>query len=396
MPAARIRELPPYLFARIDDIKQEALAAGIDVIDLGIGDPDLSPPEPVIDALIRGVRKDGAHHYSSYAGLPRLRRAFSEWFEHRFGVPVDPDREVLPLIGSKEGIGHIYLSQVDPGDEVLIPDPGYPVYAAGAVLAGAIPRYFPLRRENSYLPAVADLEGMVSPRTRMMWLNYPSNPTAVLADRTSFEEAARFARDRGLLICHDMAYSEITFDGARSVSFLEIDGGKDVCVEFHSLSKTFCMPGWRVGFAVGNAGAIGALAKVKTNLDSGIFIPLQEAAVTALEECGDDVLRIGAVFEKRRNLFVSGLAGAGWDVPLPPSTFYVWAPIPAGYDSMGFCTHLLREAGIVCTPGTGFGKQGEGFVRMSLTVPDERLEEAVARLRGIGIVYKEQEVLRVL
>jgi len=385
----RIEALPPYLFAAIDEIKGDALRAGIDVIDLGVGDPDLSPPPAVIEALARSVRADGAHHYSSYTGVPELRRAFAEWFEKRFRVSLDPDREVLPLLGSKEGIGHMFPAAVNPGDEVLIPDPGYPVYTAGAILAGATPRYFPLRENRGFLPDIEELANLVSPKTKMLWLNYPSNPTAAMASRDDFETLAAFARDRGMLVCHDMAYSEIVFDGARSPSFLENADGMKVGVEFHSLSKTFCMPGWRVGFAAGNADAIALLAKVKTNLDSGIFIPVQEAAIVALRDCDSDRERIRRVFESRRNRFVGRLRKAGWNVPLPPSTFYLWTPVPDGHDSMEFCTFLLREAGIVCTPGVGFGPHGEGFVRMSMTVPEARLDEAVSRIEGLSITEGE-------
>lgn len=385
--AARIQQLPPYLFARIDEIKQRAIASGVDIIDLGVGDPDLSPPRPVIDSLMWAAEDKDAHHYSSYVGIPELRDAFAKWFKKRFDVTVDPECEVLPLLGSKEGIGHIFLSHVDPGDEVLIPDPGYPVYTAGTILAGAFPRYFRLRSENDYLPDMDELEGLVSYNTRMLWLNYPSNPTTALANMETFQQAVQFAENHGILVCHDMAYSEITFDGKAAISFLQSAGGKEVGVEFHSLSKTFCMPGWRVGFAVGNAEVIKALAKVKTNLDSGIFIPVQKAAITALLECEEDAKKLCDVFKARRNRFVGGLRDIGWNIPFPQSTFYVWAKIPSEYDSMEFCTLLLEKSGIVCTPGVGFGSFGEGFVRMSLTVPEERLDLALDRLKNMNISW---------
>ncbi len=381
----RIRQLPPYLFARIDEIKRDALKAGVDVIDLGVGDPDLRPPEAVIESLIKSVQQDDMHHYSSYTGISELREAFARWFEGRFRVALDPNSEVLPLLGSKEGIGHIFLAQVNPGDEVLVPDPGYPVYTAGATLAEAVPRFFPLREENHFLPDLEEVEKLVTPRTKMMWLNYPSNPTSALATIDIFEDIAQFAKERDILICHDMAYSEIVYDGKKATSFLETSLGKEVGIEFHSLSKTFSMCGWRIGFAVGNREAIASLSQVKTNLDSGIFIPLQMAAITALLECDADTKRICSVFDARRKMFVKGLNETGWNVPLPPSTFYVWAPVPPGYDSMEFSTYLLKEAGIVCTPGVGFGNYGEGFVRMSLTAPDQRLVEATARLKDVNI-----------
>ncbi len=321
--AQRIKDLPPYLFAEIDKIKQSALDRGVDIIDLGVGDPDLPPPKAVIDRLIEATGEKGSHNYPSYSGLPGLRLAFAKWFEGRFGLSLDPNSEVLPLIGSKEGIGHIYFGYMDPGDEVLIPDPGYPVYAAGAILAGAVPRYFPLRKDNNFLPRIDELEKLVTPKTRMLWLNYPSNPTAAVASLEFFEEISRFAAEREILICQDMAYSEITFGGKQAISLLQAPGGKDTGIEFHSLSKTFCMTGWRVGFVVGKAEAIAALAQVKTNLDSGIFIPIQKGATTALLHCQKEAAEIRDTFEARQKMFVTGLNEIGWMVPMPEATFYV-------------------------------------------------------------------------
>jgi LL-diaminopimelate aminotransferase len=381
--ADRLRDLPPYLFARIDQMKSEALSRGVDVIDLGVGDPDVPTPKKIVDRLAAAAREAGSHHYSSYSGLRKLREAFSEWFRERFAVELDPDGEVLPLLGSKEGIGHIYFALFNPGDEVLIPDPGYPVYTAGATLVGAVPRYYALYEENGFLPDEESLKKLVTAKTRMLWLNYPSNPTGALAGIEDFEKGIRLARKGGFVVCHDAAYSEIVFDGKKAPSVLQVPGAKETAVEFHSLSKTFCMPGWRVGFAAGNREVISALAQVKTNLDSGIFLPVQEAAVTALRECREDAKRILAVFEDRRNRFVNALNGAGWKVTAPPATFYVWVKVPAGSNSMSFTSRLLRECGIVSTPGIGFGPNGEGFVRMSLTLPEDRLEKAIERLRRL-------------
>lgn len=381
--ADRLRELPPYLFARIDRMKSEALSRGVDVIDLGVGDPDVPTPPKIVDRLAAAAREAGAHHYSSYSGIRKLREAFSEWFRDRFAVELDPDGEVLPLLGSKEGIGHICFALLNPGDEVLVPDPGYPVYTAGATLAGAVPRHFPLYEENGFLPDGESLRKLVTAKTKMLWLNYPSNPTGVVAKVEDYEKGIRLARKGGFVLCHDAAYSEIVFDGKKAPSILQVQGAKETAVEFHSLSKTFCMPGWRVGFAAGNRDVISALARVKTNLDSGIFLPVQEAAVTALRECREDAERIRAVFENRRNRFVGALNGAGWKVAAPPATFYVWMKVPDGADSMGFTSRLLQECGIVSTPGTGFGPNGEGFVRMSLTLPENRLDLAIERLRRL-------------
>lgn len=383
----RLGRIPPYLFAEIDRMKVEAVRSGADVIDLGVGDPDLGPPQAVVDSLVKNVRRTGTHHYSSYAGLPDLRRAFADWFNRRYGVSVDPDNEVLPLLGSKEGIGHIFPALVDPGSDVLVPDPGYPVYTSGAVLADGVPRSYPLRADAGFLPERADLDGVVSTKTVMMWINYPSNPTASLADVKDFEGMVDFAVKNDLVLCHDAAYAEIIFGDRSPVSLLQASGPGRKCVEFHSLSKTFCMPGWRVGFAVGDSGVIGALARVKTNLDSGIFMPVQDAAVTALTECEADIKIIRSIFESRVTRFVEALRNMGWKVPLPGGTFYVWAPLPAGYDSMGFSKMLLRDAGILVTPGVGFGRHGERFVRMSLTMPDDRLAEAVERIRGLDVAW---------
>ena len=379
----RINRLPPYLFAEIDRIKMEALSKGKDIIDMGVGDPDLRPPEVVIERLRQSATQDGMHNYASYNGTPGLRTAFARWFKRRFNVELDPDKEVLPLLGSKEGIGHIYLGVTDPGDEVLVPDPGYPVYMSGAILTGAVPVRYPLREENSFLPDMDELNTLCSPRTRMIWVNYPSNPTTSLASLETFEELVEFAVERGILLCQDAAYSEIVFDGKRSPSILQVNGAKETAVEFFSLSKTYCMPGWRVGFAVGNPSILSSLGRVKTNLDSGIFLPVQEASMIALDECDAYVDTNRKIFENRRNRFMAALRDAGLNLDSPSATFYVWMPVPDGYSSMDYTRYLLEEAGIVCTPGIGFGPTGEGFVRISLTVNDGVLEKAMERIRGL-------------
>jgi len=385
LSAQRLRELPPYLFAEIDRKRDEAVRRGVDVIDLGVGDPDLRPPEPIIERLCRAVKESDAHRYSSYSGTPELRRAFAEWFERRFGVSLDPDEEVLPLIGSKEGIGHIALALVNPGEEVLIPDPGYPVYRAGTVFAGGRPVVLPLRAENGFLPDLDELAGLINERTKLLWLNYPSNPTTAMADLGLFERVAALARERGVVVCHDSAYCELAFE-EDAPSFLQAEGGLDVAVEFHSLSKTFCMPGWRVGFAAGRRDAIAALARIKRNLDSGIFKPLQAAAAEAVLSCTGQARALLDVYRARRDRFVGGLRKAGWDVPTPKATFYVWAPVPGGRSSAEFAALLLERAGVVCTPGVGFGRFGEGFVRMSLTAPDEQIDAAVERISEAGVL----------
>jgi LL-diaminopimelate aminotransferase len=378
-PAERVRNLPPYLFAELDKKVTARRDAGADVISLGIGDPDLPTPRHVVEALQEAAEDPTTHQYPSYYGLPAFRQAIADFYDRRFGVQLDPDTEVQPLIGSKEGLAHLCLAFVDPGDEALVPDPGYPVYAIGTMLAGGRAVSLPLHASNGFVPDLAQ----VSPtgRTKVLWLNYPSNPTAAVTDLAFFEEAVGFAAQHDLLLCHDAAYSEITFDGYVAPSILEAPGAKDVAVEFGSLSKTYNMTGWRVGFAVGNAGAIRALATVKTNLDSGIFNAVQRAAVAALNGPQEHVEMMKAVYQKRRDLVVGALGDIGVAIEPPLGSIYVWVPAPGGRTSAEFATELLDEAGVVVAPGTGYGPNGEGFVRISLTVADERLEEAMRRIR---------------
>jgi len=382
--AERLDRLPPYLFAEIDRKRNEARERGVDVIDLGVGDPDLRPPEPVIEALARAARTEGSQRYSSYNGGPVLRQACADWFAAEYAVQLDPNAEILPLLGSKEGIGHLALALLDAGDEVLFPDPGYPVYRAGTILAGGTPLPLPLRPENGFIADLDELESLVSERTKIVWLNYPSNPTTAMADFKLFEGVVRLAQRHGFIVCQDAAYAQVVFEG-RAPSFLEAAGAREVGVEFHSLSKSFCMPGWRVGFAVGNADVIAALGRIKTNLDSGIFLPVQEAASVALLKCRAEAAQLLDHYRARRDRMVDGLRAIGWDVPLPPATIYVWAPVPEGHDSMSFAALLLEQAGVVVTPGVGFGRFGEGFVRMSLTAPDESLDTSLERIGNAGL-----------
>jgi LL-diaminopimelate aminotransferase len=377
--AERVRKLPPYLFAELDKKVAAKRASGADVISLGIGDPDLPTPRHVVEALQEAAEDPTTHQYPSYYGLPAFRKAVADFYERRFGVSLDPDTEVQPLIGSKEGLAHLCLAFVDPGDEALVPDPGYPVYAIGTQLAGGGAVSMSLRASKGFLP---DFDEVVpTERTKLLWLNYPSNPTAATTDAAFFEEAVAFAARYDLLLCHDAAYSEITFDGYVAPSVLEAPGARDVSIEFGSLSKTYNMTGWRVGYAVGNAEAIRALATVKTNLDSGIFNAVQRAAIAALNGPQDHVEMMRAVYQKRRDTVVSALAEVGVAVEPPLGSIYVWVPVPAGKTSTGFAAELLDEASVVVAPGTGYGPNGEGFVRFSLTVADERLEEAMRRIR---------------
>jgi LL-diaminopimelate aminotransferase len=381
--ADRIRNLPPYLFAQLDQRKQKALERGMDLINLGVGDPDLPTPKPVIERLQTAALDIKNHQYPSYEGMLSFRKAVSEWYARRFGVVLDPKSEVLTLIGSKEGIAHVPLAFINSGDVALIPDPGYPVYHAGTLFAGGKSHFLPLEEENDFLPRLDKIPKRALEKARILFLNYPNNPTAATAPRAFFEEVIRFARRHRLIVCHDAAYSEIYYDGERPASFLELPGAKEVGIEFHSLSKTFNMTGWRVGFAVGKAELVGALGKVKSNIDSGVFQAVQEAGITAL---GLDSLvtdEIRRIYQDRRDAFVGGLAKLGLAVQSPKAAFYVWFRVPKRKTSSGFAAELLDQAGIVATPGNGFGKSGSGYIRMTLTVPRERLEEAVRRMEKL-------------
>jgi LL-diaminopimelate aminotransferase len=378
--ARRVESLPPYLFAQLDRKVAARRAEGADVISLGVGDPDLPTPQHVVEALREAVADPATHRYPSYDGLPALRQAIAEFYRARFGVALDPDTEVLPLIGSKEGLAHLAFSVLDAGDQALVPDPGYPVYATSTTLAGATPRFVQLEPSNDFLP---DLDEVRTDRAvKLFWLNYPNNPTAAVADPTFFERAVAFAADRDLLLAHDAAYTEITFDGYVAPSALAAPGAKDHVIEFGSLSKTYNMTGWRVGFAVGGAKAVGALATLKTNLDSGIFTAVQGAAVAALTGPQDHVERMRGVYRTRRDVVVAALQDVGVPVKAPLGSIYVWVPVPGRHTAVSFAEELLDEAAVVVAPGTGYGRHGEGFVRISLTVADDRLEEAMARIRN--------------
>ncbi|MBI3324243.1 MAG: LL-diaminopimelate aminotransferase [Candidatus Omnitrophica bacterium] len=378
--AERLSALPPYLFVEIDKAKQRLKQEGHDVIDLGVGDPDLPTPEPIIRALQQTAEDPANHRYSFTEGLGALRAAIAGWYRRRFGVELDPATEVLPLLGSKEGIAHLPLALVDPGEAVLVPDPCYPPYRSGTIFAGAEPLPLPLEAERGWWPDFGGVSQRAARRAKLMFLNYPNNPTAALATAEAFAEAIALARDYRIVIAHDAAYSEIAFDGVRPLSLLQMPGAKELAVEFHSLSKTYNMTGWRVGWACGNAAVIGALAQLKTNLDSGIFQPVQYAAIEALTGDQSSLRSAVETYQRRRDLLVDGLRAAGWDIPKPQASFYVWAAAPKGQTSMAFAKRLLDEAHVILTPGSGFGAQGDGYIRMSLTVPTERIEEAVERI----------------
>ena len=382
--AQRLTKLPPYLFAEIDKKKREVKAKGVDVIDLGIGDPDLPTPPHIIKAIQAAAERPEHHRYPSYEGLLEFRQAVADWYKGRFGVRLDPETEVLTLIGSKEGTAHMPLAFVNPGDVVLVPDPGYPVYAAGTWFAGGECHFMPLRRENGFLPDLSAIPADVAKRAKLMYLNYPNNPTAGCATPEFFRSVVDFARRHEIIVCHDAMYSELKFDGYDPTSFMATDGAREVGVEFHSLSKTYSMTGWRLGFCVGNAAAVGGLGKIKTNVDSGVFEAVQHAGVAALRGPQDISERYRKTYQERRDVVVEGLKRCGWDVDVPKATFFVWAPGPGGRDSRSFATRLLEEAGVVVTPGVGFGPSGEGFFRIALTIGVDRIAEAMERLQKLA------------
>ncbi|MEA3560334.1 MAG: LL-diaminopimelate aminotransferase [Candidatus Omnitrophota bacterium] len=378
----RLKQLPPYLFVELDRLKQKALSKGKDIIDLGIGDPDQATPKHIIKELQQAVNDPANHHYALDSGMFQLRESVAGWYNKRFNVNLDPDREILPLIGSKEGISHIPLGFINPGDVVLVPDPGYPPYTASAIFTGAEPVFLPLLEQNNFLPDLKNIGKDIINKAKMMFLNYPNNPTSAIATKEFFAMAVDFAGKNGIIICHDAAYSEIYFDGNKPVSFLEVPGAKDVGVEFHSLSKTYNMTGWRIGFVSGNQQIIKALRTVKSNIDSGIFQAVQLAGIKSLNGPQDSVEQMRRIYQERRDILINGLNSTGWSVLKPQATFYVWAHVLDGYSSSELSKIFLEKLGIVTTPGVGFGKSGEGYIRMALTVPKERIKEAVERIKG--------------
>lgn len=382
--AQRLTRLPPYLFVQIDAMKEALVRQGRDVIDMGVGDPDEPTPAFILKAMNRALRDRSNHQYPSNRGLSAFREAIAVWYQKRFGVRLDPATEILPLIGSKEGIAHLPLAYVNPGDRVLIPDPGYPPYRTGTILAGGRPVAVPLLAENKFLP---DLDGLrkTARGAKLLFLNYPNNPTAAVANLSFFRDLVRFAEKTGVPVCHDAAYSEMTYGGFKHPSFLQAPGGREVGIEFHSLSKTFNMTGWRVGWVCGNRKMISALAQVKSNIDSGLFQAVQLAGIRALQDRGAHLKRMLGIYRQRRDLIVSALRTAGFAVEPPKATFYLWAPIPPGAKSQAVAAQLLEREAIVATPGVGFGVHGEGYVRFSLSVPTPRIREAARRIAHLSL-----------
>ncbi len=382
--AERLQQLPPYLFKEIDRVKEEVRARGVDIIDLGVGDPDLPTPEFIVKALQQAVLDPGTHRYPSYSGMNDFREAVARWYQRRFGVSLDPEREVVTLIGSKEGIAHLPLAFNNPGDLNLATSPAYPVYHIGTLFAGGETHFLPLRRANRFLPDLGEISTTVAQRAKLFFFNYPNNPTAAVADLEFFAQVAEFCRQHEIIAVHDAAYTEMAYDGYRPPSFLQVPGAKEIGIEFHSLSKTYNMTGWRLGFAVGQAQVIDGLGKVKSNIDSGVFNAIQYAGIAALDSDQSCVADNCRIYQERRDLLVNGLKRLGYEVELPKATFYVWLAVPTGLTSAQFTSLLLEQAGIVTTPGNGFGAPGEGYVRLALTVGKDRLEEALARLARLG------------
>jgi len=380
----RLSRLPPYLFKEIDRKKAEVKARGVDIIDLGVGDPDLPTPSHIIEALKRGAEDPANHRYPSYSGMNDFKETAARWYRNRFGVELDPDTEVLTVIGSKEGLAHFPLAFINPGDGALVPTPAYPVYHIGTLFAGGESYFMPLVKENGFLPDLEAVTPEVAGRARIMFLNYPNNPTAAVAGLDFFDRVVGFARENNLIVCHDAAYTEMAFNGYTPPSFLQAGGAKEVGVEFHSLSKTYNMTGWRIGFAVGNPELVQGLGAVKSNIDSGVFQAVQVAGMEALEGDQSCVREAAEVYRRRRDLMVRGLREAGFQVDSPRATFYLWVEVPSGYTSTQAASRLLEDAGLVVTPGNGFGEPGEGYFRIALTQKRERLTEAVERIKAIA------------
>jgi len=381
--AERIKQLPPYLFVELDKAKRKLQAAGEDVIDLGVGDPDLPTPPHILERLKTAADDPTNHRYSFTEGIRELREAIARWYERRFSVTLDPGTEILPLLGSKEGIAHFPLAVANAGDVVLVPDPCYPPYRSGTILAGAEIVALPLLEENGFFPDLGGISQKAARRAKVMFLNYPNNPTAAIATAERFQEAIELAKDYHIAIAHDAAYSEIAYDGTQPISFLQVPDAKSVGVEFHSLSKTYNMTGWRIGWVCGSAALVAALGKLKSHLDSGIFQPIQWAGIAALDGDQEPLRATVATYKSRRDLLIEGLASAGWNITKPSASLYIWTHVPTKESSMAFATRVLEQAHVVITPGVGFGPAGEGYIRMSLTVSTERIQEAINRLSKI-------------
>ena len=384
--AKRLDNAPPYLFVEIEENIKKAIARGIDVINLGIGDPDLPTPEFIVDKMVEAVKDPQYHQYPEYDGCIEFRTAVASYYKRRFGVDVDPETEVVTLLGSKEGIAHIFFALVNDCDFTLVPDPQYPVYKIASALTGGVPYPMPLKKENGYLPDFSIIPEEVIRRSKILFLNYPNNPTGTVADLNFYQKAVDFGKQHDIVICNDNAYSEFTYDGIVAPSILQAEGAKDIAVEFHSLSKSYNMTGWRIGYAVGNKEAISKLKKMKNNIDSGVFTAIQAAGIEALEKGDAFAAEMCKIYAKRRDIAVAALEKMGMEFEVPKGAFYIWVKIPKGYDSKGFTSMLLDKTGVVVAPGNGYGLCGEGYIRISLTIGEERLIEALERISGVVAV----------
>lgn len=386
--ANRIKNLPPYLFAEIDKMINSAKEKGVDVISFGIGDPDLPTPDNIVARMIEAVQDPSTHSYPSYEGLYEYRRAVSEWYNRKYNIKLDPDKEIVSLIGSKEGIAHLPFCYINKDDIALVPDPGYPVYKTSVILAGGQTEIVPLLEENDFLPDLDSIDPEIARRAKLFFLNYPNNPTGAIANEDFFQRLIDFAHKYDVIIAHDAAYSEIGLDGYNPPSFLQFDGAKEIGIEFNSLSKPFNMTGWRIGWAAGREDVIEALGRIKTNIDSGIFEAVQYAGIEALNSAEENIIKMNKLYTKRRDLIVEGLQELGWDVKKNMASFYLWAKVPEGYSSTEFSTHIFEKTGVFFTPGIGYGQNGEGFVRIALTVAEDKIKEALKRLSNSKINFK--------
>lgn len=386
--AKRLEKIPPYLFAEIDRKRNELVQRGVDIINLGVGDPDQPTPNHIIQAMYEAIQDSTNHHYPPYKGLKEYRQAAADWMKRRFGVEdLNPETEVISSIGSKESIHNIFLAFVNPGDYTIIPDPGYPVYRTSTIFAGGQPYLMQLRAENGFLPNLKTIPQEIAEKAKLLWINYPNNPTGATASLEFFQELVDFCRHYDILLCHDNAYSEMAYDGYEPPSILQIPGAKDVAIEFHSLSKSYNMTGWRIGFVVGNSLGIKGLSQVKSNVDSGVFKAIQKAAISAFFTAEKDKQNLVAIYQKRRDIIIQGLQSLGFPIKPTLASLYVWVPVPENSTSQEFVTLLLEKCGIIVPPGNGYGAFGEGFFRIALTVEEERIYEALQRMKDAGITY---------
>lgn len=387
-PAKRLEKIPPYLFAELNSKREQLGLQGVDIINLALGDPDKPTPTQILQTMHQAIDDPSTHNYPPYQGTQEFREAAVNWMERRFGVTgLNPHTEIISSIGSKEAIHNTFLAFVEAGDYALIPDPGYPVYKTASIFAGGEPYSMPLKVENNFLPDLNIIPEEIARNAKLLWINYPNNPTGAIASLAFLGELVDFCRQYNILLCHDHAYSEMAYDGYKPPSVLQVPGAKDVAIEFHSLSKSYNMMGWRIGFVVGNATGIQGLRQVKSNVDSGVFKAIQKAAIAAFSTSDPELSALMSGYQKRRDIIVQGLQSLGWPIEPPEATLYIWVPVPLGYSSQEFVSLLLDRCGIMVAPGNGYGVIGEGFFRIALTIPEERMYEAIQRMRDAGIRY---------